>query len=402
MNLPQVFMIGWEFPPHNSGGLGTACHGLITSLSNLNIPQTFVLPKALPLGAAYLQFCSPTLPNVQQIHINMELKPYSGMTREQSVYLKRKPSAGSMIEDAYAYAEVVGHMAARFPHNLIHSHDWMTYPAAFAANNVSHMPTILHVHSTEFDRTLNGAVNQQIAEIEYESLQRADQIIAVSNYTKQMVANKYAVDPNKIAVVHNGVDLSLQRQIYISNEELQSFAKGRKLVIFMGRLTAQKGPDYFIAIASQIARAVPNVLFVVAGDGDMYNQIIMQSAQQNLTGKLLYAGFLRDRQREFLYRRADLFIMPSVSEPFGIVALEAAAAYTPIIISKQSGVSEVMPFALSANYWDTDDLAGKAITILQNPELAQSLVNQGLGAVENINWHQAAQKCVHIYNQVLG
>ncbi|NMB57222.1 glycosyltransferase family 4 protein [Candidatus Beckwithbacteria bacterium] len=405
-SLPKIFMIGWEFPPNNAGGLGIACEGLTKALAKQHISQIFTLPKVLPIQTDYLEFASLDDPFFTQLHVNMKLYPsYGGMTKDQWNYLATKSAlAGNshnLIEQAYEYANLVSILSQKYDHDLIHGHDWFTYPAAIAAKKATGNPMLVHVHATEFDRTLAGSEDPRICRIEYEGLSNADKVIAVSEYTRQMVASKYQIPLSKIEVVHNGVDLQKQRSYYISNEELDLFARGHKIVVFVGRLTSQKGPDYFVKIAEKVSRAVPEALFVIAGSGDMYRQIVMQSGQSRLTGKLLFSGFLRDRQKEFLYRRADLFIMPSISEPFGIVPLEAAAAFTPVIISNQSGVKEVLHSAICADFWDTDYIAKKAIEVLTDPLYSYYLRENGAREVEQITWDRAASKCINVYQSLL-
>jgi glycogen synthase len=399
MNLPSIFMIGWEFPPYNSGGLGIACQGLTRALAEEQISQTFVLPKQLPIQT---QFIELIYPQIRHLHVNMRLLPYGPITKEQKMYLSRKPSNGfsSMVEESYEYAEIVGDLAGSYQHDIIHAHDWMTYPAALSARSASRKPVIMHVHSTEYDRTLNGYINPEIAHIESTCLKQADRVIAVSNYTKGVVCERYGLPEYKVEVVHNGIDLGDQNNLNISDDQINAYARGKKVIIFVGRLTCQKGPDYFVRIADRIVRSVPNSLFVVAGSGDMYEQIMMQSAGHRLTGKLLFSGFLRDTQKELLYKRADLFIMPSVSEPFGIVALEAAAAKTPVIISNQSGVKEVMSKALVADYWDTDKIAAQATWLLQNDDYRSRLAEESATEAMGITWGNAARKCVKIYQSM--
>jgi len=402
MSLPRIFMIGWEFPPFNSGGLGTACEGLTSALSKLNIQQTFVLPKQLPFDTAYALVFNPMLPNVNFVHVNMPMYPYGGISSEDALYLKKRygKNPNDLVDQAYDYAEIVSYLSSRNSHDIIHGHDWMTYPAALAAHRRSHKPMVLHVHSTEFDRTLNGNTNGRISQIEYDHLSQADRIITVSQYTKDIVCDKYKIKPDKISVVHNGVDLDAQTRIDINPQLIDSYLKNRKVVIFVGRFTSQKGPDYFVSVAEKISHVVPEAVFIMAGSGDMYNQILIQSAQSRLTGKIIFPGFLRDREREFLYRRADLFIMPSVSEPFGIVALEAAGAHTPVIISNQSGVSEVLHNAYRANFWDIDEIAKQAIFILNNDSEKDMLAKNLAQEARNITWGAAAAKCINVYKQL--
>ncbi len=404
MTLPNVFIIGWEFPPFNSGGLGTACQGLTQALADLCINQTLVLPKRLSVNPPYIKLIDPFNPYLVQIHVNLEIDPYdTSMTDSEKNYLQRKRlhrPYPNIIEDAYNYSLTLSKISEKCDFNLIHAHDWFTYPAGVAVKKQSNKPLILHVHSTEFDRTLNGDVNPQISAIENSCLHQADKIVTVSNYTKQMVINKYNLPESKIQVVHNGIDLNSEQYEFM-DQEIFDWAKGKKLVVFVGRLTVQKGPDYFISIAKKIIAQVPDALFIVAGDGDMFRQIVMTSADLNLTSRLLFAGFLRDRQKALLYQRADLFIMPSVSEPFGIVALEAAKYKTPVIISKQSGVSEVFPSAFKADFWDIDKIADYAINILTNQYLKLRLIKKGLKEIKDISWELAASKCLNIYIQLL-
>lgn len=402
MKVPRVFMIGWEFPPYNSGGLGTACAGLTKALSFYHVNQVFVLPRQLPFTAAWAEFACPFTPNLTFLHVNMKLLPYGPIEKRNSFLdFDDNFHNGNMVDQAKEYAGWVKYLSRRYQSDLIHAHDWMTYPAAIAAKAETGKPIIAHIHSTEFDRTLNGNTNQAIADIEYEGLTKADRIIAVSQYTKNLICDKYLIDPSKVSVVHNGVDLDAQKHIQISPDDIEAYARNKKVVIFVGRITCQKGPDYFINIATKVLNSCPDTLFVMAGNGDLYQNIIMQSAQSKLTGKLLFAGFLREREREFLYRRADLFIMPSVSEPFGIVALEAAGAYTPIIISKQSGVSEVMENAIKCNFWDVDEISYRAVQILKSPELKWDLAYRCAMEAQNITWDKAAQKCLAVYREFI-
>lgn len=404
---PKVFMIGWEFPPFNTGGLGTACAGLTAGLSKLQVDQTFLLPKKLPTNAPYLKIIKPGQGYFKQIQINFKILPYGPIiqnenTKTFSNYKSHHYSYYTeMVNQALEYADIVRSFASQEPMDLIHGHDWMTYPAAISAKRVAKKPLVLHIHATEFDRTLNGNLNPEIHAIEEEGFRKADRIIAVSNYTKQIVVDKYHIDSDKIKVVHNGIDLTDSFRYQISQAQLDSFAKGKKLISFVGRLTSQKGPDYFLQAAAKIAQADNKTIFVIAGDGDMYQQMLNQAGRYHLTGKLLFTGFLRDYQKQFLYQRSDLFIMPSVSEPFGLVALEAAAAKTPIIISKQSGVKEVMPEAITTNFWDVDDIVQKSLRVLKNSDYAQELGQKVFEQTQRVTWDKAAQKCLAIYQQMI-
>ena len=393
-------MFGWEFPPFNSGGLGTACYGLTKGLYNRGTDVTFVLPKAnQSMKADFVKLISADLKSIQ---VNSLLKGY--MTTES--YKKELLVSNSgvpglygqnLIEEVRRFAEKAKIIASLEEHDLIHAHDWLTYLAGIEAKNVSKKPLVLHIHATEFDRCGEN-VNKEVYDIEKYGFDCADHIIAVSNFTKNMVVTHYGVDPRKITVVHNAVEFNDNN---FSNEKFR-IKENDKIVLFLGRITMQKGPDYFIYAAKKALELDPNIKFIMAGTGDMERFAIEKVAEFGISDKFLFTGFLRGKDIDRAYQMADLYVMPSVSEPFGITPLEAMRNNTPVIISKQSGVSEVVNHCLKVDFWDIHQLVNKMIGVLKYQELNECLKHHGAMEVRKFNWNIPAEKCIEVYNRVLG
>lgn len=402
----KVLMFGWEFPPHNSGGLGVACHGLTKALSNQGAEIVFVLPKKIKIEKTFFKIKFANSKPLKIISIDSSLTPY--LSSHQ--YSRSEEKAGALygrnlFEEVNRYARLAKRVAASEPHDVIHAHDWLTFPAGLEAKKKSKKPLVAHVHATEFDRTGGLNVNQRVYDIERAGLGAADKIIAVSNYTKDKIVSHYGIDPNKIEVVHNAVDPddwqsggkderpSRARR----GAEIAEFKKKNKIVLFIGRLTLQKGPDYFLAAARKVIDYDPDVFFIFAGTGDMEHRLIEGAAWLGLADKVKFVGFVREQEREKLYRSADLFVMPSVSEPFGIVPLEALVCGTPVLISKQSGVSEVLNHCLKVDFWDIDEMANKILAVLKYGQLQEHLKEQGGREVGKFSWQEAAARCLGIY-----
>lgn len=423
----KVFMLGWEFPPFISGGLGTACYGLTKALNQLNIKVTFVLPKKVNTRYAthvnlltpgsldqVASFACEELKNVKFLTISSSLKPYSRPGVSQSRIegaLKEKllktgfdltehsgggvDYCGDMYTEVHRYAAIAATLAENEQFDVIHAHDWMTYPAGMAVAKMSGKPLIIHVHSTEFDRS-GPNVNQMIYDIERAGMHTADKIIAVSYFTRSIIINKYGVSGDKVEVVHNGVERNgnIHRNLTSSGIE-----KNEKIVLFLGRITMQKGPEYFLQAAKKVLDVMENVKFVMAGSGDMMHRAIELAAELGIGNKVLFTGFLRGEDVNKIYKMADLFVMPSVSEPFGLVPLEALDNDVPVIISKQSGVSEVLTHALKVDFWDIDEMANKIIAVLKYPPLGITLRNYGNFEVRKLRWKDSAEKCARIYEE---
>jgi glycosyltransferase involved in cell wall biosynthesis len=299
----------------------------------------------------------------------------------------------NLFQEVERYAKKAELIAQSEDYDVIHAHDWMTYKAGMRAKMISKKPLVVHVHATEFDRTGGLGVNQAVYDIEREGMHAADAIVAVSKFTKDKIVEHYGVTPDKIHVVHNAVE---QRDI----NELKK--KGDKIVLFLGRITLQKGPDYFLYAAKRALEADPHIKFVIAGKGDMSPFIIEKAAELGISDKILFAGFLRGPDIDRAYRMADLYVMPSVSEPFGITPLESMSNGTPVLISKQSGVSEVISNCLKVDFWDVDDIANKMVSVLRYDILQESLTENGHFEVKKFNWDDSARKCISVYNKVKG
>ncbi len=426
----RVFMLGWEFPPFISGGLGTACYGLTKAMDELGIRITFVLPKMVenqyvshvkllsPVSRkAHLSGGTAKLKNVTFRTISSPLEAYSTpqsyqqkieeIIRQKQLSLGRATAASQLFsgsdysEDMYnevhRYAALAVELAAEEQFDIVHAHDWMTYPAGIAVAAVTGKPLVVHVHSTEFDRS-GEHVNQVIYNIERQGMHRADKVIAVSHYTRSLIISRYGLSGEKVEVVHNGVERNGNGDWTLAQTGIRS---DEKIVLFLGRITMQKGPEYFLYAAKKVLEVINNVKFVMAGSGDMMHRAIELAAQLGIGHKVLFTGFLRGRDVQKIYKMADLYVMPSVSEPFGIAPLEALENDVPVIISKQSGVSEVLMHALKVDFWDVNEIANKIVAVLKYPPLQMTLRNHGNFEVRRLRWKDSARKCLRIYQEML-
>jgi glycogen(starch) synthase len=454
-------MFGWEFPPHISGGLGTACYGLTSALIKEDVELFFVVPKLFgsePDNGSVLvdaseiktsdratgftnavnmqettaslvtQMKTTSQPGMTTIEVPSLLSPYTPAHVEQSHYDMQywnfeenfttttlnssathemrksspvKPYVFSggygerLIEEVYQYERVAIEIVKRYDFDIIHAHDWMTFPAALAAKKATGKPLIVHVHATEYDRAgKNG--NPVVHRIEKEGMLGADRVVAVSRWTKNLLAKDYGIRPSKITVVHNGV---------IPNDQAQhknTHPLGRDLVTFLGRITYQKGPEYFVDAARKVADRLPHVHFVMAGSGDFLPQIILKVANLKLSSRFHFTGFLRKPDIDKILSYTRVYVMPSVSEPFGITPLEAIQAGVPVIISKQSGVGEVMNHALKVDFWDTDAMSQAICSVLQHNSLSETLRKNSAEEINSITWEKAARNVKTLYHELTG
>lgn len=489
----RILMLGWEFPPFISGGLGTACFGLTRALDRMGHEVIFVLPRAVghdvrthvrllapdraPVGAApapvgagrWVHHVEPggalaaadapdEVPESESYHVeglpHTRLfavpsgfsSPYGGgepvgLTPEMHAALAAMPPSlrrreieallasgvsippgaewdewlanghdhdpypvaapgggaragdysGDLFAEAARYARLVVRLARQERFDVVHAHDWLTFPAGMSVARATGKPLVVHIHATEFDRS-GEHVNQRVYDIERRGMHAATRAICVSEYTRRICERRYGLDPAKSRVVYNGVELeSVQPETGVGIE-----AKD-KIVLFLGRITMQKGPEYFIQAAKRVLEKMDNVKFVVAGSGDMATRMIEYAASLGIGHKVLFTGFLRGRDVQRIFEMADLYVMPSVSEPFGIAPLEAMSHGTPVIISKQSGVSEVLTHALKVDFWDIDDMANKIIAVLRHPPLGATLQEHGALEVRRLTWDGAATKVTQVY-----
>jgi glycosyltransferase involved in cell wall biosynthesis len=303
----------------------------------------------------------------------------------------------NLLGEVHRYTHLLMDFAPKIQFDVIHAHDWMTFPAALAVAGLTHKPLVVHVHSTEFDRS-GERVNQHVYDIERAGMHGASHVVVVSNLTKSICMARYGVPEEKITVVYNAVELK-DSQV---QEGPVKFNSDQRLVLFLGRITMQKGPEYFVAAAKKVLEKMSNVKFVMAGNGDMFARVIELAANLGIGHKIFFTGFLRGDDVQKIFRMADLFVMPSVSEPFGLVPLEAMSQNVPVIISKQSGVSEVVTHALKVDFWDINEMANKIIAVLRHAPLRETLKKHAHFEVRKFSWHDASQACLGVYEKVTG
>lgn len=419
-------MFGWEFPPHISGGLGTACYGLTRGMSSVpGLDILFVVPKAYGdedqsrislIGAGDVtidmrevkkhQF----LKDLSYIEINSNLVPYTS-PEEYETLVNQAENQGkrfvettlggkltftgkygqNLFEEIANYALVAGEIALKHDFDIIHSHDWLTYPAGIAAKNASGKPLVIHVHATDFDRS-GGKVNPAVYEIERTGMHLADKIIAVSNLTRNTVIENYGIHPDKVETVYNAVDP-------LPDHEKLKLKRGinDKVVTFLGRITMQKGPEYFIMAANKVLQKMENVRFVMAGSGDMMEKMIHWTSSLGISDRFHYTGFLKGDDVFRMFSVSDVYVMPSVSEPFGISPLEAMQANVPSIISHQSGVAEILKYAFKVDFWDVDALADAIYGLLNYPALSEMFKKYGVEEVNDMKWENSGKRVHKIY-----
>jgi len=398
----KVLTFGWDFPPHTTGGLGVACQGLTRELANEGVEVIFVLPKSQSVEGTSRFIFADIEHMVRTREITSSIAPYLGSQSVLDVYDEygvRKLYQNTLLEEVHAFAHKASQIAKEETFDLIHAHDWTSYLAGVAAKLASGKPLILHVHATAFDQAASDNIDPGVFKIEKEAFDTADRIIAVSDFTKQIVVNKYNIDPSKVHVVHNGIDTKEPKHYEPTLQELR--AQGKKLILYHGRITIQKGVDYFVQAAQKVVAHNPDVVFVISGKGDMVGQIMQQVGRLGLSQNVLFAGALWYEERDQMYQSVDLVVMPSVSEPFGLVPLEAIQHGTPSLISKQSGVAEVVTHVLKVDFWDVDEMANKILAALRYPVMHGQLVKEGKREVSKLPWSRAARKVVDIYKYLV-
>jgi len=399
----RVLMFGWEFPPHNSGGLGVACEGLAKALTRRQVEIVFVLPKKVDLSDEEINFLYADIGTTKIRTVDTALQPYITAPEYERYrnLVKSNVYSDDLIAETMRYAIAAADIAREESFDIIHAHDWLSFLAGIEAKRVSGKPLVVHVHITSFDQSGGGEVDERVYAIEKAGMETADMVVAVSQYTKDTITRYYGINPDKIQVVHNGV----QTDLFHSNDAEEKFLlkkPGQKMVLFVGRLTLHKGPDYFLSAAQCVLKHYPNTLFVIAGSGEMEWQIIRQAAELGIADKVFFAGFARGEELTKLFRAADLYVLPSVSEPFGLTALESLINGTPVLVSKQSGVSEVLRYALKVDFWDVEEMANKIIAALKYAPLSQHLSKHGQEEAYKLTWDKAAAKCIELYRKLIG
>ncbi len=422
----KVLMFGWEFPPHISGGLGTACYGLTKGLSKYDVDILFVVPKAsgneergslkvidaseIEIGSD-LNLKRELWKYVKFITVGSNLVPYvDPQTYETEEFRRTKflqstvhkkgkykfsgAYGANLMEEVAAYAIVAKTIAEQESFDIIHAHDWLTYTAGIMAKKISGKPLIVHVHATEFDRS-GEQVNSVVYETEKKGMMAADRVITVSNLTKKTVIEKYGINPDKVTTVYNAVEFN--KTYHLEN----SLGINEKIVTFLGRITQQKGPGYFIEAAHKVLKKKPDVRFVMAGSGDLMNRSIRRVAQLKMGTRFHFTGFLKGDTVYRMLKHSDVYVMPSVSEPFGISPLEAMQTGVPTVISKQSGVAEILKHAIKIDYWNIDAMADAIYGLLSYPTLSKMVGKLGKDEVRELRWENAALKIKAVYQEVL-
>ena len=425
----KVLMFGWEFPPHIAGGLGTACYGMTKGLAENGVEVLFVMPSAsgdedqssvriINASDVSCRMVSDDidefLGKVSFLHIGSNMVPY--VSPEEFPYvveeerLRQKNEfriqfgskyrfsgkyGKNLMEEVARYAAVGAEIAMENDFDVIHAHDWLTYFAGIAAKRVSGKPLVIHVHATEFDRSGEN-INTEVYGIEKRGMEEADRVITVSDLTRNIVINKYGVDPAKVVTVHNAVDFGGRDDMEVSRSVKE------KVVTFLGRITFQKGPEYFIEAAAKVLKRCDNVRFVMAGSGDMLARCVRHVAKLGIADRFHFTGFLRGADVQRMFALSDVYVMPSVSEPFGISPLEAMRTNVPSIISKQSGVAEVLKYAIKVDFWDINAMADAIYALINYPAMAAMAARCGMDEVNALKWTAAAARIKKVYESVTG
>ena len=408
MSAIKVLMFGWELAPIMSGGLGVACRNLTDALSLKGAEITFVVPK-LPIDISPEKFKLLNAANVEfdkkllkKISVDCAICPYISTTLYDYEYSGKKFASSSelygqnLIMEVERYALAAAELSRNIQTDIIHAHDWMTALAAIEAKKILKKPMIFHIHSTEYDRSANNP-NPTILKYEKIALEKADKIIAVSKFTKNILIEKYSINPDKIFVVHNAIDNS--KGSGIISEGFKS--SHEKIVLFLARMSVQKGADYLLKAAKLVLSKKKNIKFVFVGNGPMLDELIEMSFDLGISDNVVFTGGLSHDQVDKAYSKADLFVMPSVSEPFGLTPLEAMKNGTPVLISKQSGVSEVIKNCLKVDFWNINDMASKILSILYNDTLSESLSSNGYRDLNQLTWSRQADKVLEVYQNIL-
>jgi len=427
----KVLMFGWEFPPHISGGLGTACYGLTKGLNSLhNLEIIFVVPKAYGdedqsavrvVGAGDVSVkrkrfnYSEVWKDITYIEVGSLLIPYTTPEEYQNQLtdhyaissdyvetdeLGRISFSGkygpNLMQEVSNYAIIASVIAQQYDFDVIHAHDWMTYAAGIAAKKASGKPLVIHVHATEFDRSGEN-VNQQVFDIERAGMINADKIITVSNLTKSIVIERYGINPDKVVTVYNAVE---PNQSALEPKKYER-TLDEKIVTFLGRITFQKGPEYFVEAAHMVLQRKSNVRFVMAGSGDLFNRMVKRAAELGIGSKFHFTGFLKGEEVDKMFALSDVYVMPSVSEPFGISPLEAMRSNVPVIISKQSGVAEILQHAIKVDFWDVNAIADAIYGLITYDALSSMFRQYGKDEVDKLKWENAAYHVKEVYDSVV-
>jgi glycosyltransferase involved in cell wall biosynthesis len=413
----RVLMLGWEFPPHISGGLGTACRGIVRGLAQRGVDVTFVVPRAFGdeeadgvevIGLSRAHAGSPVsgaarAQPIRRVALTSSLRPYE----DARAYAERTERSTDGFEGGYGrtlheeverYASLASELVRGRAFDVVHAHDWMTWPAALGIRAHSHKPLVCHVHATEFDRSLRGG-DARVRELEARGLSAADRAVCVSRRTADVVRRAYGVDPARLRVVHNAAPEDPEPDEDVVPRRRRAHLP---VVLFLGRITPQKGPDIFLEAARRVLAQLPGTRFVMAGDGESLPRSIEHAAELGLARAVRFTGFLEPAGVAHVYGQADVFVLSSVSEPFGLTPLEALRHGVPVIVSRQSGVAEVLPSVLRFDFWNVDELARKIVELLTRPGLRRRMARVGREEALRLRWEDRADELIQIYRELIG
>ena len=395
-------MLGWELPPHNSGGLGVACYQMCKALAERGVNIQFILPYTAEHDIDFMEVKAAHPQTVASVQM-------AGGSYDSSQYIEfttvGKKQGHSLFEQQAIYEYNVERLIRVDEFDIIHAHDWMTFRAAMALKRKSDKPLIVHIHATESDRAGGNGGNTLVREIEYQAMSMADKVITVSQTTKDILTSEYKIPQEKIDVVHNSIDFSDQEEpggMNIYHYLATMKQHGYKVVGNVGRLTIQKGLTHLLEAAKLVVDKEPKTLFLLVGSGDQYQELIEMAADLGIGSNVLFAGFQRGKAWADAYRVADLFVMPSVSEPFGLAPLEAISLGTPALVSQQSGVREIVKNLLVVNYWESREMANQILAVIRSPELRENLLRHSQDEVRVMSWSKTASNLEHIYGTYQG
>ena len=408
----KVLKLGWEFPPFFAGGAGIVCNELTKALNEKNVEVLFVMPHGpekeineINQRNSMLKILTTDMYDTEKIRIETVetlLHAYIGWEEYKEKYdfikstkKQKNPYGKNLAEEIERFSQLILKIVENEDFDVIHAHDWVTFLAGINLKKKTGKPLIVHVHITEFDKSGGMYADPFIYGIEKAGMDQADRIIAVSNLVKDRCIHNYYQDPSKIRVIHNAATPMKELK-----EEIYEIKGNDKIVLFAGRITLQKGPEYFVEAARLVLQHRQDVKFIVAGTGDLLPEVIKDVESKNMREKFIFTGFYTRNEAEKIFGMADVFVMPSVSEPFGVVPYEAQMKKTPCIISKQSGISEVLNHALKVDFWDTRELANKMLGLLDYEDLHKEIKDKGYDEAKNASWDKPATKCIEVYREV--
>jgi len=401
----KILMLGWELPPHHTGGMGVVCLQLCKALASQSADIEFVLPYSADFPTINFMKVTPAMPTSVE-----EVLRQSGGTYD-SQYFSYLDARGNtrgvnMAEHQDNYVKYVSQLALLGEYDVIHAHDWLTFRAGLAAKHISGKPLIVHIHSTEFDRSGGNSGNPLVREIEYLGLHLADKIIAVSQATKDIIVREYDIDPSRISVVHNAIEFN-ENELYETGSSYKYIeymkTQGYKVILSAGRLTVQKGLTNLLHAAKEVVERNPKTLFLVVGSGEQYQELIRLAADLGISQNVIMVGYINGTGKQWrdAFRCADLFVMPSISEPFGLTPIEAITFGAPVLISKQTGVSEVLKNCFKVDFWDIHEMANQMCAAITYPNLKEEIYRNAQAELKKIAWNKSIDKIMDIYNKQL-